>query len=111
MAPPRAARPAALALDRGVLEDLLGYHLRRSQVYLAKPLPLANYRPEYHRAILEGDARADGGRGGLVAHSTGNQASSRLLSMRSANALLELPQGEGSLPAGAVVSALLIVDL
>lgn len=28
----RAARPAARALDRGVLEDLLGYHLRRSQV-------------------------------------------------------------------------------
>ncbi len=40
------------------------------------------------------------GRGGLLADSTGNQASSRLLSMRSANALLELPQGEGVLAAG-----------
>lgn len=96
------------------LRKLAGWpdpHLRRIQVYLGQPLPLDNYRPEYHRAILEWDARADGGRGGLVAHSTGNQASSRLLSMRSANALLELPQGEGILPAGAVVSALLIGDL
>jgi hypothetical protein len=43
-------------------------------------------------------------------HSTGNQASSRLLSMRSANALLELPQGEGRPLAAvraAVVTALL----
>jgi gephyrin len=96
------------------LRKLAGWpdpHLRRIQVYLGQPLPLDNYRPEYHRAILEWDARADGGRGGLVAQSTGNQASSRLLSMRSANALLELPQGEGILPAGAAVSALLIGDL
>jgi gephyrin len=48
---------------------------------------------------------------GFVATSTGNQASSRLLSMRSANVLLELPQGEGSLPAGAMVDALLIGDI
>ena len=32
MASPRAPRPPAKALDRGVLEELLGYHLRRSQV-------------------------------------------------------------------------------
>jgi DNA-binding MarR family transcriptional regulator len=30
--PRPAARPVAPALDRGVLEELLGYHLRRSQV-------------------------------------------------------------------------------
>jgi gephyrin len=46
-----------------------------------------------------------------VAASTGNQASSRLLSLRSANALLELPRGEGLLAAGSSVSALLIGDL
>jgi len=86
-------------------------HLRRIQVFLAQPLPLDSHRPEYHRAILAWDAQADHGRGGLVAHSTGNQASSRLLSMRSANALLELPQGTGELPAGAPVSALLLGDL
>jgi gephyrin len=51
------------------------------------------------------------GRGALLADSTGNQASSRLLSMRSANALLELPQGEGVLEAGATVTALLIGDV
>ena len=51
------------------------------------------------------------GQGGFVAASTGNQASSRLLSMRSANALLELPAGSGVLPQGAPVDALLIGDL
>jgi gephyrin len=96
------------------LRKLAGWpdpHLRRITVALAQPLPLDPHRPEYHRAILEWDVQAEGGRGGLVAHSTGNQASSRLLSMRSANALLELPQGEGVLPAGAAVSALLIGEL
>lgn len=39
------------------------------------------------------------------------QGSSRLLSMRSANALLELPQGNGVLPAGTLVSSLIIGDL
>lgn len=43
-----------------------------------------------------------------MAKSTGGQRSSRLLSMRSANALLELPQASGSLPIGSQVTALLI---
>jgi gephyrin len=81
--------------------------LRRVQVRLAQPLPLDAYRPEYHRAIVAWDDEV----GGLAARSTGNQASSRLLSMRSANALLKLPQGEGVLPAGAAVDALLIGEL
>ena len=46
-----------------------------------------------------------------MAVSTGRQISSRLLSMRSANALLELPRVSGSLPAGTLVSALLIADV
>ena len=50
-------------------------------------------------------------RGELVAESTGGQISSRLLSMRSANALVELPKAAGVLPAGSTVSALLIADL
>lgn len=60
---------------------------------------------------------ADGGAGssrhsGLwVAASTGGQLSSRLLSMRSANVLLELPRASGVLPAGSVVSALVIGQL
>jgi gephyrin len=85
--------------------------LRRVGALLADPLRLDPERPEYHRATLQWAADADGGRGGFVAHSTGSQASSRLLSMRSANALLELPAGSGVLAAGTRVSALLIGEL
>ncbi len=79
-------------------------HLRRVHARLAQPLRLDPHRPEYHRATLHWDPE---GRA-FVAVSTGSQASSRLLSMRSANALLELPQQEGELPAGSWVSALWI---
>lgn len=48
---------------------------------------------------------------GWWAATTGNQISSRLLSARSANALLELPRASGLLRAGSWVSALLIDDL
>ncbi|KAL5463262.1 hypothetical protein EMCRGX_G032145 [Ephydatia muelleri] len=64
-------------------------------------------RPEYHRAILrwtEGEALP-------TAVSTGSQCSSRLLSMRSSNALLQLPAGTEGVPrleAGSVVKAMLI---
>lgn len=84
--------------------------LRRVQAILAQPLALDAYRPEYHRATLRWDSTLRDGQGGFLAASTGNQASSRLLSMRTANALLELPQGEGELPSGATVSALLLND-
>lgn len=47
----------------------------------------------------------------LWAVSTGNQISSRLLSARSANALLEIPCASGVIKAGSLVSALLIDDL
>jgi gephyrin len=85
-------------------------HLRRVQAVLEQPLPLDNDRPEYHRALLTWDASLHQGVGGYRARSTGGQASSRLLSMRTANALLELPQGEGKLDAGSVVPALWIGD-
>lgn len=68
------------------------------------PLRLDKDRPEYHRASARWDAAA----GALVAESTGGQISSRLLSCRSANLLLELPRAEGALPAGTVVGALVI---
>jgi molybdenum cofactor synthesis domain-containing protein len=62
-------------------------------------------RPEYHRAILV----ANETRAGVVsAYSTGNQRSSRLLSMLSANALLFLPRGPGTVEVGSTVQALLI---
>lgn len=49
--------------------------------------------------------------GEFSAISTGRQISSRLLSMRAANALLELPAAAGTIPKGSVVSALLVSDL
>jgi gephyrin len=78
---------------------------------IEQDLPLDNYRPEYHRATAVWDPSWQDGKGGYRAVSTGSQASSRLLSMRTANVLLELPQAEGTLPAGSVVSALVIGDL
>ncbi|MEM7131161.1 MAG: gephyrin-like molybdotransferase Glp [Chloroflexota bacterium] len=85
--------------------------LNRIQAHLGQPLPLDAFRPEYHRSTVTWDAALNNGRGGYLAISTGSQASSRLLSMRTANALLELPQQEGVLPAGSIVTALQIGDL
>lgn len=79
-------------------------NLRRVQARLSHALPLDPARPEYHRATLRWDMATNG----FVAESTGSQSSSRLLSMRTANALLELPERDGELPAGSLVSALLI---
>lgn len=101
-------------LGAPALRKLAGWEnprLTRVQVCLGEPLRLDPYRPEYHRATVRWEASLHEGRGALLADSTGNQASSRLLSMRSANALLELPQREGVLPAGAIVTALLIGEI
>jgi gephyrin len=81
--------------------------LPQVQARLAQPLPLDAFRPEYHRATLHWDAEQHS----FVASSTGSQASSRLLSMRTANALLALPQREGVLAVGDSVEALLIGEL
>ncbi|MCB0162495.1 MAG: hypothetical protein KDD83_30365, partial [Caldilineaceae bacterium] len=86
-------------------------HLTRVQAHLAQPLSLDPERPEYHRATLRWSPDLNDGAGGFLAASTGSQASSRLLSMRTANALLELPERAGTLPTGAVVDALLIGEL
>lgn len=62
-------------------------------------------RPEYHRAVLSWSEDCTL----PVAKSTGNQISSRLLSLQGANALLVLPPATAetkSLPAGTVVTAL-----
>lgn len=96
------------------LRKLAGWrdpYLPRVHAVLAQPLPLDPERPEYHRAVLRWDGGLHAGRGGFLATSTGSQASSRLLSMRSANALLELPQADGRLETGAIVTALLIGSL
>ena len=64
-------------------------------------------RPEYHRVVLQWtDADPL-----PVASSTGNQISSRLLSMRTANALLMLPPKSDNLQMlekGALVDAMVI---
>ncbi|PHH64608.1 hypothetical protein CDD81_4219 [Ophiocordyceps australis] len=60
-------------------------------------------RPEYHRALV-----AVGRDGRLVAHSTGGQRSSRVGSLRAANALVCVPGGQGKAPKGTSLDALLI---
>lgn len=64
----------------------------------------AGDRTEYQRVRLERQG------GGLVAHTTGSQSSSRLLSLFGAHALIRVPPGSGGLPAGSTVEVL-ILDL
>ncbi len=87
--------------------------LRRLHATLTSDIKLDHERPEYHRATLQYGPvpGAQDGAVGWYAVSTGNQISSRILSARSANALLEIPRASGVLPAGSKVSALLIGDL
>lgn len=107
--------------------------LRRVRVRITSDLKLDPERPEYHRATIcygscpaaspgsqaastqlpggGASAPSPGEEPVWYAVSTGNQISSRLLSARSANALLELPQRAGVLAAGSEVSALIIDDL
>ncbi|KAI5063213.1 hypothetical protein GOP47_0021760 [Adiantum capillus-veneris] len=85
--------------------------LCRVLVKVQETLKLDPQRPEYHRAIVQWDESSTQSSPCFVARSTGRQISSRLLSMRSANALLELPQGDGAIFPGSVVSAILIADI
>src|SRR5262249_10912594 len=63
-------------------------------------------RIEYQRAVVRVNAR-----GSLSAKTTGPQASSRLVSLVGANALLLIPPGDEPLPAGSIVKSLLIGPL
>eukprot|EP00198_Chlamydomonas_reinhardtii_P008997 XP_001698334.1 molybdenum cofactor biosynthesis protein [Chlamydomonas reinhardtii] len=89
--------------------------LRRVAARLAVDIKLDPERPEYHRCTLQWGPPPLGStpalKAALWAVSTGNQISSRLLSARSANALLEIPCASGVIKAGSLVSALLIDDL
>lgn len=76
-------------------------HRPLARVTLPAPLQASPDRPEYQRAIV----RIDGGR--LVAEITGAQGSSRMLSLRDANALVIVPPREGSYAAGDTLDALL----
>ncbi|KAF3350515.1 Rhamnolipids biosynthesis 3-oxoacyl-[acyl-carrier-protein] reductase [Verticillium dahliae VDG2] len=77
--------------------------LSKVPVVLAHGFALDKGRPEYHRAVV-----TVGKDGVLHASSTGGQRSSRVGSLRSANALLCLPKGNGPLEKGAQVHALLM---
>ncbi|KAI1081647.1 gephyrin [Whalleya microplaca] len=77
--------------------------LTRMPVVLAHDFALDKVRPEYHRAIV-----SVGRDGVLVAASTGGQRSSRVGSLRGANALLCMPSGTEPLRKGAKVDALLM---
>ena len=103
------------------LRKLAGWgrpELARIAVRTADDLAMDPRRPEYHRVALSPPAASpfsfsrggeDGGQDlALVAHSTGFQRSSRLVSLRGASGLVEVPQGKGSIPAGATVSCLLL---
>ena len=63
-------------------------------------------RPEYHRAAV-----TVGKDGVLTANSTGGQRSSKVGSLRSANALVCMPSGKGKLDKGTKVDALLMGSL
>ncbi|TRY78236.1 hypothetical protein TCAL_08967, partial [Tigriopus californicus] len=76
---------------------------------LSQDLPL-DPRPEYHRAVI----RWDRGQAVAMASTTGNQISSRLLSLHAANALLMFPmrsEERNTLKAGEEVDALIIGQL
>lgn len=77
--------------------------LPKVPVMLGHDFALDKSRPEYHRAIV-----SVGRNGVLTAVSTGGQRSSRVGSMKGANALLCMPSGPEPLKKGANVEALLM---
>jgi gephyrin len=80
--------------------------LPRVPVILSHDFSLDKSRPEYHRAIV-----SVGSDGVLSATSTGGQRSSRVGSLKGANALLCMPSGPEPLRKGAKVEALLMGSL
>ncbi|KAL8635587.1 MAG: hypothetical protein Q9228_006939 [Teloschistes exilis] len=72
-------------------------------VTLEHEFPLVPARPEYHRATVR-----MGKDGRLYATSTGGQRSSRVGSLKSANALICLPAREGKVSKGDQIEALLM---
>ncbi len=90
---------------RPALRRMAGHtRLRRPEmpVRLRHPLRPDPVRTEFVRAMLERDGDQ------WWARTTGAQASSRLLSMVGASALLRVPPGPTALPEGATVTAILI---
>ncbi|XP_022891833.1 molybdopterin biosynthesis protein CNX1 [Olea europaea var. sylvestris] len=86
-------------------------HLPRVHARLKRSIKTDPIRPEFHRAFVKWEVNNRLGNSGFVAESTGHQMSSRLLSMKSANAFLELPASGNLIPAGSFVVASIISDL
>ncbi|CAL9000586.1 unnamed protein product [Prunus brigantina] len=86
-------------------------HLLRVHARLLQPIKTDPTRPEFHRAIIRWELNDGFGNPGFVAESTGHQRSSRILSMKSANALLELPATGSVIAAGTSVPAIIISDI
>lgn len=76
--------------------------LPKVPVVLGHEFPM-DPRPEYHRAVV-----TVGSDGVLMASSTGGQRSSKVGSLRAANALICMPSGKGKLDKGSKVDALLM---
>ncbi|KAJ3489505.1 hypothetical protein NLG97_g5985 [Lecanicillium saksenae] len=76
--------------------------LPKVPVVLGHDFPM-DPRPEYHRAVV-----TVGPDGQLTANSTGGQRSSRVGSLRSANALICMPSGKGKMERGSKVHALVM---
>jgi molybdopterin molybdotransferase len=77
----------------------------RVEVALGHDIRPDAFRPEYQRATVTWE------NGRFVARTTGVQASSRLMSIVGANALLEIQVGTETLPTGTMVPALLLANL
>jgi len=82
-------------------------HLPVIQVTTSTPVTLDPERVDYHRVKIVWDLS----KYCFVATTTGLQASCRLLSLKSANGLLLLPKGNGVMPAGSILHAILIGEL
>ncbi|KAH7422363.1 hypothetical protein KP509_12G005300 [Ceratopteris richardii] len=85
--------------------------LCRIRAMLQEKVPLDPQRPAYHGALVQWSEKGIDGSPCFLATTTGKQISSRLLSMRSANALLEVPQGSGYISQGSLISAVMIGDV
>jgi gephyrin len=85
---------------------LEGKGLERVRVKLEERVRCDKARVEYHRVVVRATRE-----GALVATSTGMQRSSRVGSLASANALLELPQEDSVLEAGDSCEALMMGPL
>ncbi|MFN8632429.1 MAG: gephyrin-like molybdotransferase Glp [Chloroflexota bacterium] len=87
------------------LQGLARLHRPRVTVEIEHPIHPSRGRLEYQRAVVHWQY------GRLAASATGRQASSRLMNMVGANALLEIPSGDELLPSGARVTALLTGEI